>query len=251
MPTAVCMIRSLPHYRRDAFDQGLARAGYDVVSMSKKPPEPGDLLVIWNRYQHFDYFAKQFEKAGAAVIVVENGWLGREKHFAIARSHHNGAGGWAVGDESRWLALDIPLQPWRSAGEHILLLPQRGIGPPGVAMPLQWTASAYARLKKITGRPIRVRPHPGTNPVPLEPDFENCWAAVTWGSGAAIQAIVAGIPVFYELEPWIGGPAATYGIENIEEPFLGDRRPMLERLAWAQWTAAEVSSGEPFRWLLT
>jgi hypothetical protein len=251
MPAAVCMIRPQPHYRREAFASGLAKAGYSVTFDHRKP-NPGDVLVIWNRYAHYDRLAKAFEAARASVLVVENGWVGDQKHFAIARSHHNGAGTWVVGTEDRWSALDLALKPWRRDGEHILVLPQRGIGEDGVAMPAGWAASAYARLRQRTRRPIRVRPHPGREPhPPLDPDFENCWAAVTWGSGAAIHAIVAGIPVFHELPKWIGGRAASFGIDRLEEPFLDDRRPMLERLAWAQWNEAEVAAGEPFRWLLT
>lgn len=73
---------------------------------------------------------------------------------------------------------------------------------------------------------------------------------VTWASGAAIKAIIEGIPVFYEFNDWIGAPAARYGIDDTENPFLGDRNPMLHRLSWAQWTAEEIASGEPFKCLL-
>lgn len=250
MPTAVCMIRAQPHYRREAFEAGLSKVGYTITSAPSRVTK-GDLLVVWNRYGHYDQIARRFEAAGATVIVVENGWLGQGKYFAIAKSHHNGAGVWTTGEEDRWSPLGIHPKPWRQSGDDILILPQRGIGPPGVAMPAGWAASVFSRLSKITKRPIRVRPHPGKEPhPPLDPDFENCWAAVTWGSGAAVHAIVAGIPVFHEMPNWIGAPAARAGILEIEDPFLGDREPMLRRLAWAQWSAAEVSSGEPFRWLL-
>lgn len=250
MPNAVLMIRPLPHYRREVFQEGLTRAGYEL-SQQPSRARPGDILVIWNRYGHWANIACQFEATGGTVIVVENGWLGEGKHFAIAKHQHNGCGAWNVGEQDRWSPLNIALQPWRADGEHILVLPQRGIGPPGVAMPPIWPASIHGRLSKITKRPIKVRPHPGKEPhPPLEPDFKNCWAAVTWGSGAAIHAIVAGIPVFHELKNWVGAPAARFGINQLEEPFLGDRRPMLQRLAWHQWGAEEVRTGEPFRCLL-
>jgi len=84
----------------------------------------------------------------------------------------------------------------------------------------------------------------------MDPDFEDCWAAVTWASGGAIKAICAGIPVFYEFEKWIGAPSARLGFGDLENPFLGDRGPMLHRLSWAQWNVDEIAKGEPFRWLL-
>ncbi len=80
--------------------------------------------------------------------------------------------------------------------------------------------------------------------------MKNAYAAVTWASGAGIKAIVAGVPVFYEMPSWIGGPAAKFGIDEIDTPFFGDRLPMLRRLAWSQWGGEEVRAGEPFAWLL-
>jgi hypothetical protein len=72
---------------------------------------------------------------------------------------------------------------------------------------------------------------------------------VTWGSGAGIKSIVAGIPVFHEMPNWIGAPAAKLGLDDIEQPFLGDRQPMLNRLAWAQWDLDEIASGEAISWV--
>jgi hypothetical protein len=149
--------------------------------------------------------------------------------------------------------VDVELKPWREKGDHILVLPQRGVGPPGVAMPQGWADRTRKILKRTTKRPIHVRPHPGRNPCPLEPDLKNCWAAVTWGSGAGIKAICAGIPVFYEFPAWIGGSAARpYCKESIdiENPYTGNRDPMLLSLSWAQWTVHEIAEGTPFKLLL-
>lgn len=247
---ALCLTRDHAHYRRDCMLAGLIEAGFEIANSIERP-EPGDVLVIWNRYQQFAATARQFESAGAKVVVVENGWIG-EDQFALCVGQHNGAGLWNCGQDDRWSMLDIAVQPWRRDGNHILVLPQRGFGPPGVAMPLDWPKKIGARLAAVTGRPVIIRQHPGKRPhPPLEPDFECCWAAVTWGSGAAIKAIVAGIPVFHDMPAWIGASAARRGIDNIEDPYLGDRYPMLRRLAWAQWSADEIASGEAFKCLLT
>lgn len=254
---AACLIRAIPHYRNDAFVTGLRRAGFHVTDRANMDPAPGDVLVIWNRYGLYDMHACRYEKAGATVLIAENGWIGADERgshlFALCHGGHNGAGTWHVGDHDRWAQLGIELEPWRRRGRHILVLPQRGIGPPGVAMPMSWPATVTARLKLITDRPIVVRPHPGnrSEAVPLIVDLRKCWAAVTWASGAGIKAIVAGVPVFHEMPSWIGAGAARRGIDAIEDPFLGDRLPMLRRLAWAQWTATEIATGEPFVCLTT
>jgi hypothetical protein len=255
MRRALCTIRDLPPYRRYAFENGLRRCGFEVSDRLVAPPRSGDVLVMWNRYGSLEAEAKRFESAGAAVIVAENSYIGdprdERKIYALAKSHHNGAGTWKQGEKDRFSDLEVDIFPWRDGGEHILVLPQRGIGPKGVAMPSDWVVTVQERLRKLTKRPVRARIHPGVHRPPLEPDFDGCHAAVTWGSGAAIKAIAAGVPVFHEFDRWIGAPAAKFGLDDLENPFLGDRMPMFRRLAYAQWAVEEIESGEAFKWLLT
>lgn len=248
-PIATVMLRTGSHYRGPSFVTGLTRIGYDTRNAFPPAVQAGDVLVIWNRYASWDVWASRYEAAGAHVLVAENGYIGK-RTVALSAHHHNGAGKWGVGPVPRWPRLNIEPKPWRANGEHILVLPSRGVGPPGVAMPKGWLNGTVSRLKKATRRPIRVREHPGIDKPSLDPDLKNAWACVTWGSGAGIKALVGGVPVFHELPQWIGAPAAVHGIENLESPYTGDRAPMLERLAWAQWSVDEIESGEAFRLLL-
>lgn len=253
MPIASLLIDSDVKYRDDGFKAGLGRLGYFVSDRASAAPSQEDVLVIWNRFRH-QKEALAYDRAGAPVIVAENGYIGKAKDgrqlYALARGQHNGAGRWHVGAENRWGELRISCGEWRRKGRHILVLPQRGIGPPGVAMPKSWPDQVSSRLKRVTDRPVRVRLHPGQDRPSLTPDLEGCWAAVTWGSGAGIKAIIAGTPVFHDMEGWIAAPAARFGLETIEDPFLGDRQPMLHRLSYAQWSIEEISTGEPLKRLL-
>ena len=255
MPTACVRIRTVPVFRFAAFSDGLARVGYQIVPRPLERPAPGDVLVIWNRRASDQRDAKRYEAAGASVIVAENAYLGppRPKHFALALSHHNGAGAWRIGPEGRWGGYGIELQPWRQDGDHILVLPQRGIGEGGVAMPPGWTGAALASLASRTKRPVRLRRHPGKESVEPYDDLRGAWAAVTWGSGAGIKALAAGVPVFHSLDAWIGAKAALrFESADLERPKMDDeaRRAIFERLAWAQWSLDEVQSGEAFAWLM-
>jgi hypothetical protein len=266
MNRCVCAIRHDLHYRRKAFEQGLRASGFTVIS-SLANPAPGDLFISWNRYGFYDTTAKRFEAAGAAVIVVENGFLGHayddygkahdaagEQLLAMALWHHNGAGQWHIGAPGRWRDQGIQVHPWRRAGDHVLVLPQRGIGPSGVAMPSGWLGNTVHKLHDLTKRPIRTRSHPGNAPAttPLAADLGNAWCCVTWGSSAALKALCAGVPVFSDFPHWIGSPASFDFGQDIEQPLCDDwhREHMLDRLAWAQWSVPEVASGEPFRQLM-
>lgn len=247
-------LRDTPHYRAEVFRRGLSRLGYRVGLPPKQNPDPQDVLLVWNRHGINDIHAQRYEAAGARVLVTENGYIGLDEagnqFYALALRHHLGAGEWVAGPEKRWERLKIKLKPWRSDGREIVVLPQRGIGPKGVAMPTGWTEDVVRRLKLVTDRPVRVRLHPGKSRTDPWEDLSDAWAAVTWASGAGIKAIVHGVPVFHELPSWIGSPAAKFGVSHVESPFLGDRLPMLERLAHAQWSLQELGSGEPFRRLL-
>lgn len=251
---AAVMFRPSVSYRRDAFMAGLSRLGYITGERPFSDPKQGDVLVMWNRSVYEEHMARRYEGAGASLLIAENGYIGKDeeghKLFALARKHHNGAGEWKIGTTTRWV--QSMRGDWRASGDDLVLLPQRSIGESGVAMPRNWLASVQALLKKKTSRRVRVRPHPGASKSDPYDDLKNAWAAITWGSGAGIKAIYAGVPVFHQLKSWIGSPAAVCLDENtdIEKPFLGDRLLMFERLAWAQWSLKEIQSGDAFAWLL-
>lgn len=258
MPLAHIYLRPLPSYRREMFEAGFEAAGYEIArGHMLGRPSPGDVLLVWNRRPNEEFLIHPFERARLPVVVAENGYIGsgpgEEKLFALALGGHNGSGHVPPGTTNRWPLMGVTLQPWRTCGDHLLVLPQRGIGSRGTAMPHEWGRQIESRLRAVTSRPIRIRRHPGTAPAAssLEEDLRGAWAAVTWGSGAAIKALALGVPVFYELKTWIGRRAAVLGIGDIEHPFLGDRLPMFESLAWAQWRVPEIASGEALRWLLS
>lgn len=248
------LIRPAPHYRADAFRRGLQALG-GVESDYRDC----DVLLIWNRYGTFAQCAADADRRGATVLVAENGYLGNDfrgdRWYAISRGQHNGAGWWPVGGPERWDSLGVELAPFREGGREIVLLPQRGIGAPGVAMPSRWPQDALRQVGSLVKRPARVRPHPGKHidtAVPLEADLADAWAAVVWGSGAGIKALAVGVPVFHAMPQWIGAPASRPLERMAEGPLRTEaaRLAMFRRLIWAQWLLSEIESGEAFSRLL-
>jgi hypothetical protein len=214
--------------RRALFVSGLERLGFHVEH--RIPDRAEGLFVTWNRIGTADTIAQRFEREGLPVVVAENATWGNEfagdKWYHLARGRHNTAG--AFGGPERWDSLGVELSPWRTGGETVVL-PQRGIGSPPTAMPRHWTAKG------------RIRPHPGKNKAkPLDEDLANCGRVVTWGSGAAVRALMMGIPVESHMPGWIGEQDNTDA----------GRLEMFRRLAWSQWRHREIESGEAFRWLL-
>lgn len=248
---AQCNLPEGPNYKRDAFVAGLKAAGYDLCPKISNP-EPCDIVVIWNRPPSQEAEARRFEKAGARVVVAENGYLGKDwngrKWFALAIGHHAGAGIWRDHGPSRWDSWGVELHDWKPEGET-LILAQRGIGEPGIASPRGWAQDVQ---KRIGGR---IRKHPGIMEpeATLEDDLKGVGPVVTWHSGAAIQALIWGHPVWYGFDRWIMAdacaPIAAYGVS----PFTGEpsRIAALQRMAWAMWDSEEIRSGHAFKVLLS
>lgn len=225
--------------RARIFKNGLERVGYRVEFGLPQNAGERDIFISWNRVGSADAAAKAFEKIGRRVLVTENAAWGNDfagdKWYTIANNYHNTAGCFAVGDTGRWDSLNIHLDPFREDGETVIL-PQRGIGSAPVAMPKRWLEKAVANYGG------RVRQHPGRRQcVTLEQDLQNCGRVITWGSGAAIKALMMGIPVVSEMPNWIAEQNNTEA----------GRLDMFRRLAWAQWRHDEISSGSAFDNLLS
>lgn len=234
MSCAWLNLRYSPPDRIEAFKAGIERHGYRAeVGLPAKVVD-GDALITWNRINIGDHWARKFSAAGNRVLVTENASWGNEfcggGWLTIARNFHNMAGQFPIGGPDRWDSLGVELEPWRTGGETVVL-PQRGFGPPEVAMPRKWPE----------GQAGRIRRHPGKSAgTPLRDDLAKAGKVVTWGSAAAVQALIWGIPVESHMPGWIAEQ------DNTDS----GRLAMCRRLAWAQWRIDEIRQGTPFECLL-
>lgn len=246
MSRAMLMLLAQPRKHEECaqFEAGLHAAGYSV-HREIRDPKPGDVLVVWNRAGLHNTQAKRFEAAKATVLVAENGYLGSEwrgeRWYALAKGHHNGRGRWPAGGPERWDSWGVKLAPMRTLCGETVVLAQRGIGEPSMRAPDRWADDAARRFRG------RIRRHPGATGLgpTLEHDLRHTSVVVTWSSGAAIKAMLAGCWCWHGMPGWIAAPAST--AIGSHELLRADRRlPMLQRLAWAQWSASEVCTALPW-----
>ncbi len=247
--------------RHTAIEAGLKACGY-TVTRGAGPGGPDDVLVTWTVHRgHKERAARKFEAAGGRVVVCEEAYFRRladAPYFALALHDHNGAGRWPAGGPRRWDGFGVELKPWRKDGRHILVREQRQIGSAAMASPPGWHEKMAERLRTLTDRPIVMRWHPKSRAEPrlarqqppLEAALKDCWAVVTWASAIAGQALVAGVPVFVEAPHHVLDGAVERDVANIEAAAYRDRLPAFRRLAWAQWSMAEIASGAAFERLL-
>lgn len=209
----------------------------DCAFYGVRPP----WLHLWEqaKREHRDWF------------YIDNAYYdcSREKFFRVTKNGLQCDGMNAVWNDEgakRLKALGIVVQPWRTGGSHVLVCPQTVeftkicAGYPG-----DWEADAVAALKNHTDREIRVRRK--GNSTPLQHDLIGAHALVTSMSCAAVEALIAGVPVFCThrcAARWMGKSDLT----DIENPYYPERRQeWAELLAANQWSIEELRDGTCWR----
>jgi len=156
--------------------------------------------------------------------------------------------------------LNLELLPWRNNGNHILVCGQRdgGWSMKGVNMN-QWALDTVQKIRKITNRPVIVRPHP-KNPMQtnlfdsipnvrfsqgstLQQDLQNAWASVFFNSSSCVASILAGVPVFATDPDCVAWQVANTDLTQIENPLTPVRDQWIWDLSAAHWTDNESRAG--------
>jgi len=249
--------------RHLAIREGLAAFGFDVLTDRPDPttltPNDQDILVTWNTYGNNAVLAKKFRN----FVVCEEAYIRvikGEKYFAIGHNGHNGNNINPIGPPLRFINWGLTWKAWREHGDHILVCGQRGFGYNAMAMQEDWPDKVFAKLRSITKRPLWFRPHPKRQrkmpgvtydklvdfQEPIEDQLKNCWAVVVFTSNSATNALLEGIPAFYEGPNIVTREVSQKGLEAIEKPTLGDRIQAFQRLSWSQFSMDEIKRGYPF-----
>ncbi len=165
----------------------------------------------------------------------------------------------------KWPGLE--LRPYRGTGTHVLIVGQK----PGDASLrgcdiVQWMIDTVAEVRRHTDRPIVVRAHPAALPadfpkmkkafgasrkvrldIPptgtINDALRDCWAAVTYSSSAAINALLDGIPAISMSPASMAWPVTDHDLSKIDNPTLHEREQWLYDLCYAQWSVEETARG--------
>lgn len=190
---------------------------------------------------------RQAQHEGRDWYYGDHAFFGRMLYYRIAVNawHYDGAPDSIEAEPRRLARLKVKIQPWRRGGGHVLLCPPdaRFAAYRGFDAAL-WLGNVLETLGRHTDREIRIRER--TASTPLAQDLVDCWALVTHSSNAAVEAALAGVPVFVTAPcgaRWVSsGP-----LERIERPLRpSDREAWAARLASHQWTLDEIASGKAY-----
>lgn len=186
-------------------------------------------------------------------FYLDNGYLKRGHFFRVTVNGEQ-IDGIGKGSEFRFHRMTVHLnKKWRKDGRYILICPPgdeymrcRGLSRRG------WFNATVSIISRNTDRPIRIRDKPqrGAQPPPLADDLADAFAVVTYTSNVAIDALLAGVPVFVN-GPSAARPMAESDFAKIETPIYPDGRHEWARwLAANQWSEQELRAGKHWRFWL-
>ncbi len=197
------------------------------------------------------------------IIILERGFIQRDKYYGVALDGLNGLGcfGNANSKPDRWKKLKTKIKPWRN-GEYFLVC---GQVPWDASVQhsnhTKWVQDTIKLVESLTDAPVYFRPHPDVKgkvdyEVPerdttWEQDLAGAKAVITFNSTSSAMAILEGIPIFAADPGCIAWGVATHEItkEALANPPMLDREQWAYDLAYAQWTAEEMETGQPWRQL--
>lgn len=180
-------------------------------------------------YGDHGYFGRKTLYGGGYYRVTRNGY------------QHDGTGEYPP---DRFLAFHREVMPWRSTGSHVLVCPNsdthfelHGLSGP------KWLRDTLDVLRQHTDRELVVRWKNSKGPI--KDALVDAWACVVYSSAAALDALIAGVPVFVTAPFAAGARMGLSDLAKIESPiYPDDREPFMWAIANQQWTLSEMIAGQ-------
>lgn len=144
-------------------------------------------------------------------------------------------------DDQRLQELNLDVKPWRTNGEHIVVAPLSNYVASYLGLDSEeWLKRIITGLSQLTDRDIVVKPK--NDDTPLLEMLKDAWALIAYDSNAAVDAALAGIPVFVA-EHAAAAPVGNLLLNDIENPQMPDRHKWLAWLSNQQFTLHEIENG--------
>jgi hypothetical protein len=184
--------------------------------------------------------------------------------------------------ENRKRFFNIDTKPFKDSkiGNILILLQLPGDASLRESNHGEWLLDTVEHIRSITDRNILIRFHPamsekghenffkdigtivfknyknltwsdGTS-TSLNEDFVDTGVCITYSSGSAIDAIIAGVPTITVDSGNFGYSISSKFIDDLNDPYIpseDERSQWLNDLAYCQWSREEMSNGDNFRHL--
>jgi len=237
-PSVTCYAQPDKPKSRRVLEAFAAGCGGRMASTRDEELQPGPAAFYGVRTGWARLWRSAQEDARQSYYV-DNAWFDsdRERCFRVARN---------CVQQTEFPEPDRPtkraIAPWRTDGEHVVVCPQS-------AEFMQvlfgrhddWAETTCAALRRFTARRLVVRRKGDRRS--LQEDLRGAWACVVHTSCAAVESLMAGVPIFAT------GPCAALSLglpdlAQIESPRMPDgRERLVAQLEAAQWTLDEMRQG--------
>jgi len=230
----------------EALAAGMGRQGCRV--MVGEPPDDEHTFVVWGQEWLTLRIVPEAYRRGRPFWTIDNGYWqpGRGTGRGYYRFCYRGMSPVLLPKTPDLRRPAVTLTPWRENGRHVLLaMPGLQFG---LALGIDvtgWTETIKERIRRHTDRPIYVRPRDSR--VPLAQDLAGAWCCVTHSSNVAVDAVIAGIPVFVAPTS-AAAPVGRTDLE-IEDAVTPLRKLWLRSLASQHFTVSEMRAGVARAWM--
>jgi hypothetical protein len=165
-----------------------------MASTTARELEPG-AAAFYGVRAPWVHLWEQAKREGRDWYYLDNSYFdcAREQQFRVTKSaiQHTGRGN---SDGKRFAALGIKIKPMRTDGENVIICPSTPEFMQVVAQDQGWLERVTRNLRKQYGAE-RVIVRMKQNKRPLLVDLERACLLVTWGSAAAVTALLEGVRV--------------------------------------------------------
>jgi len=274
MPFSVAVYCMTGHGRSktvcEAMELGIRRCGdMPIMMKAENYRQPETEIAVFYGFTEQLQRCMRDHRARSGAVYIDLGYWGRHEggrrvgfHKVSVNSRHPTAYFRKGHRPDRFLHHKIEIKPWSQRGRHILIagMSAKAAWAEGF-MPEAWEQAAIRTLREVTDRPLIYRPKPnwpqarplngaGYSPPTetLEEALRDCHAVVTHHSNVAVDALLAGVPVYAA-----SGVAAPMGVESLAQidavRLPDDRLEWASDVAYCQWTVDEMARGLPWRHL--
>ena len=228
-----------------------------------------DAAVIWSVLWHGRLFANQavyehYRSQNKPVIIIEVGALYRGNTWKIAVNHVNSQGYYGHLENLDWdrpRKLKISLATQLLSRPEIIIAAQHQHSLQVESMLFNWIQNQIDQIKKVSDRPIVIRPHPRSvlvldhlppgvsieRPNKVTGSYDSydmhydCHAVVNYNSGPGIQAAIAGVRPVVDASSLAHAVGTSYA--DIEKPYTIDRDLWLIQICHTEYTPQEIQQG--------
>jgi len=262
----------------DRFAAGCAARGHSVGirypgAWRKNEYEPCDCAALIGLDSTVLTIFEEYRRHDVPVLLISDGFIMRtgdrmKRYWAVGKNGFHARADqvsfMVPGD--RWQALNVRLKPWKTTGKNIVIAHQFAQVPYYGEHKKEAFPPAIAELQNHTDRPIVFRTHPlekhwkrtetetpsgciESTAHTFAEELENAWAVVTYDSNAALEAMIAGVPVFTLGQSMIDA-CANKDLSKIESPLRPDRQQLMHWIAYTQYNPDEFKAGLPCKILI-